>query len=128
MLRQAGCSVTVHADALNLSAHRQSFAVEHIDVIEAFTPPPVGDLSLADARASWGEHVVFHVNIPESIFYSGEAFCYEWTRDLLLSDPNPRKFLSFTELGFLGVAGDQMRLFRNGMRGILNALDDFGAY
>lgn len=127
LLRQAGCSVTVHADALNLAEHLNALP-RQLDVVEAFTPPPVGDLTLRRARAAWGDALVFHINIPETIFYLGFDFCYQWTRALLEEDKGPRKFLSFTELGFLGVAGAQMDTFTQGMRGVLSALDDFGGY
>lgn len=128
LLRAAGCSVTVHADALNLSIHKHVFPGRELDVVEAFTPPPVGDFSLAQARSAWGQDLVYHINIPETLFYSGPDYVYEWTRDLLVSDSNPRKFLSFTELGFLGVTGEKLQLFTKGMQGLLRAMNDYGRY
>jgi len=40
-----------------------------LDVIQAFTPPPMGDLSIAEARQCWGEELAIWVNIPEVVFY-----------------------------------------------------------
>jgi len=39
------------------------------DIFEAFTPPPVGNFTLKDARDAWGEKVTIWINFPESIFY-----------------------------------------------------------
>ncbi|HHY82256.1 MAG TPA: hypothetical protein GX505_06210 [Clostridiales bacterium] len=128
LLREAGCSVTIHADALNLKEHINLLPGPYVNVIEAFTPPPVGNLSLADARRAWGDDVVFHINIPETIFYEGYDAVFNWTRDLLLSDENPRKFLSFTEMGLLGVEGEKLKIFKTGISAVIDALDKHGVY
>jgi len=41
-----------------------------LDVIEAFTPPPMGDLSLAEARPIWKGKII-SLNYPESVFLEG---------------------------------------------------------
>jgi len=41
------------------------------DVIEAFTPPPMGDLSMAEARTALGDKIVIWVDFPESVFWQG---------------------------------------------------------
>ena len=63
-----GKIIALHAHANNLS-HLEGLVREiSCDVIEAFTPPPVGDLSLADARAAWGKDAIICINFPETIF------------------------------------------------------------
>ena len=39
-----------------------------IDVIEAFTPPPMGDMTVDEARKAWPEKVLF-INVPENIYH-----------------------------------------------------------
>jgi Uroporphyrinogen decarboxylase (URO-D) len=38
-----------------------------VDIVEAFTPEPTGDLSLADARRAWKDKVLW-INFPSSVF------------------------------------------------------------
>jgi hypothetical protein len=121
-LRELGCSVTIHADALNLKQHVGLLPGPYVNVVEAFTPPPVGNLSIAEARAAWGPGVTLHVNVPETVFHSGYEATFRWTRDLLASDPCPNKFLSFTEVGLLGVEGALREVFLTGIRAVMDAL------
>ena len=41
-----------------------------LDVVEAFTPPPMGDLPLVEARSAWKGKVI-SLNFPESVFLEG---------------------------------------------------------
>ncbi len=41
-----------------------------LDAVEAFTPPPMGDLPLGEARSAWRGKVI-SLNFPESIFLEG---------------------------------------------------------
>ena len=73
-LQSRGKILALHCDATRiLGRYAQVIAETGIDVVEAFTPPPVGGLSLPEARAAWGQDTVIWVNIPETIFYSGPA-------------------------------------------------------
>jgi hypothetical protein len=128
LLREAGCSVTIHADALNLKQHLDLCPGPWVNVMEAFTPPPVGNLSVMEARRAWGDAVTLHINIPESIFHFGYDGVFYWTKDLLFSDPSPNKFLSFTELGLLGVAGSNRDAFIKGIHAVMDAIDEYGSY
>lgn len=97
------------------------------DVVEAFTPPPYGDLSLAEARAAWGEEMVIWVNFPETIFYSGPDATREYTLDLLRGDrPGCPLVIGFTEAGLGCVVSDEVeRVFKAGFLAIMDALDEF---
>ena len=71
-----------------------------IDVVEAYTPPPVGELSLPEVRAAWGDKTIIWVNIPETIFWFGAEEAKRYTIDLLKSGaPGNALVLSFTEMG-----------------------------
>lgn len=54
-----------------------------LDVIQAFTPPPMGDLSIREAREAWGENLAIWVNIPEVIFYRNAGGVEDFIHDLL---------------------------------------------
>ncbi len=44
-----------------------------VDVVEAFTPPPMGDLSLEEARAAWGDKFALWLNFPATVYYYGAS-------------------------------------------------------
>jgi len=41
-----------------------------LDAVEAFTPPPMGDLPLEEARSAWKGKVI-SLNFPQSVFLEG---------------------------------------------------------
>ena len=53
-----------------------------LDVIEAHTPPPDCDLSLADARSAWPGKAI-HLNFPSSLHLRGQAEVLDSARDIL---------------------------------------------
>jgi len=110
-LRKAGKSVTIHADAINLKEYAKLIPGPWVNVIEAFTPPPVGNLTLQEARKMWGEGTIIWINFPETVFYSGYEETYRYTVELLRSDPCPNKYISFTEIGLLGVDCEKFPIF-----------------
>jgi hypothetical protein len=120
---------SVHAHASNLSCFAEPIRQSGFHVVEAFTPPPVGDLSLADARSAWGPDTVIWVNLPETIFLLGREQTYEYTADLLKSDARSgRLVLGLTEMGTWGALDDDTdRLFKEGLRAVMDAIDDYGA-
>jgi hypothetical protein len=99
-------------------------------VIEAFTPPPCGDLSLADARRLWGPEVVIWVNFPETLFLLGRQATYDYTVDLLQQDKaSGRLVIGMTEMGSYGITDDESeRQFKDGMRAVMDAIDMHGVY
>jgi hypothetical protein len=120
----------LHAHNSNLTAFVNLVKETGAPVIEAFTPPPVGDLSLADARAAWGPEVVIWVNFPETIFWLGKQQTYDYTADLLKQDKaSKRLVIGMTEMGSYGITDDESeRVFKEGMRAIMDAIDDHGVY
>jgi len=68
-----------------------------IDVIEAFTPPPMGDLSLREARKMWKNKVIW-ANFPSSVCWGGEVKITQYLRDLLREiAPGDNFLLEFSE-------------------------------
>ena len=67
MLHAAGKLIGCHYDG-RLASCRQQIARAPIDLVESLTPPPEGDLTLAEARAAW----------PDRLFWSNlNVGCYE---------------------------------------------------
>jgi uroporphyrinogen-III decarboxylase len=54
-----------------------------LDVVQAFTPPPMGDLSIREAMDAWREKLAIWINIPEVIFYREPAGVEDFIHDLL---------------------------------------------
>lgn len=129
-LREAGKITSLHAHNSNLSAFAELVKRTQAPVIEAFTPPPVGDLSLAGARAAWGPEVVIWVNFPETIFWLEKKQTYDYTGDLLKQDKHSgRLVIGMTEMGSYGITDDESELvFKEGMRAIMDAVDEWGVY
>jgi hypothetical protein len=67
MLHEAGKLVGSHYDGRTASC-REQIARAPIDLIESLTPPPEGDMTLAEARAAW----------PDKLFWSNiNVSCYD---------------------------------------------------
>lgn len=65
LLKGKGKVVMSHMDG-RLRVLKDLIAKTKLDVIEAFTPPPMGDLPLKDARSAWRDKVIW-INFPEEI-------------------------------------------------------------
>jgi hypothetical protein len=59
----------VHLDG-KLKCLRDLIAKTNIDVVEAFTPPPIGDMSLEEAQAAWKGKILW-TNFPATIGLEG---------------------------------------------------------
>ena len=44
-----------------------------LDFIHGFTPPPVGNLSVKEARKCWGREIALWLNVPQTTFYDIEG-------------------------------------------------------
>jgi hypothetical protein len=126
ILKSKGKICSLHAHALNLSKFKEIVAEIGCEVIEAFTPPPVGDLSLAEARAAWGKDTIIWINFPETIFWSGAEATKHYAIDLIKSDtPGNALIIGFTEMGVWGAMTDDVeRIFREGTVAILDAIEE----
>jgi hypothetical protein len=66
LLRDAGKIMVTHMDG-RLGSLVEAIGRSEIGVVEAFTPPPMGDLSVAEAKAAWPDKVIW-ANFPGSVF------------------------------------------------------------
>ena len=66
IFKQAGKISFAHYDGANRPL-RDCIAGAPLDVIEAFTPPPMGDMTVAEARQAWPDKVL-SLNVPGNLF------------------------------------------------------------
>ena len=131
LLQSRGKICALHCDATkNIRAYKDVIAETGMAVIEAFTPPPVGELSIAEARLAWGKNTVIWINFPETIFWSGAEATKQYTVDLMRGDPPGNALvLGFTEIGLWGATDDESeRVFKAGVIAILDAIEEHGSY
>ena len=95
-MNSAGKIPIAHYDGSNRPLLK-NLAHTSLPVIEAFTPPPIGDLSVAEAKAAWVDKVV-SVNFPGNLFLEPAEVIYKYTLDLLEEGaPGGRFTLGCTE-------------------------------
>lgn len=70
VLHRRGKLLLVHLDA-NCKLLGSAIAASGIDIVEAFTPAPDTDLSLAEARALWPEKTLW-LNFPSSVHLASD--------------------------------------------------------
>lgn len=81
VLHRHGKILEDHLDG-KLARLKDLVAKTDIDVVGAFTPPPMGDLPLAEARSAWKGKVI-SLNFPESVFLEGNAATRGYAENLL---------------------------------------------
>ncbi|MFA6110158.1 MAG: hypothetical protein WDA75_15430 [Candidatus Latescibacterota bacterium] len=69
LLHQRGKLMAVHMDG-RLASLKSLIARTPIDIVEALHPPPMGDLSLAEALAAWPDKCIW-VGFPSSVYAEG---------------------------------------------------------
>lgn len=74
--------LSVHMDGL-LKSLKEDIATMNIDIVEAFTPPPMGDLPLREAKEAWNGKFIIWVNFPETILHHGVKAVEKHTIKLL---------------------------------------------
>ncbi len=128
ILKSKGKICSLHAHAINLGYFADIIADIGCDVIEAFTPPPVGNLSLPKARAIWGKSPVIWINFPETVFWSGPDATKQYVVGLMKSDsPGNALVIGFTEMGIWGAMTDDLeKVFRDGTLAIMDAIEEYG--
>lgn len=76
LCHQAGKRTFAHFDGDNAPI-KHCIANTGIDVVEAFTPPPMGRMTVAQARAAWPNKVV-SLNFPGNLFTCSDAQIAEY--------------------------------------------------
>jgi len=98
LLHKNGKVYGIHVDAVDIKSLAHLINETKIDIIEAFTPAPMGDLSMSEARQIWRDKIIW-VNFPGNLIASGTANeIEEYTIKLLKSvAPGNNSILGCTE-------------------------------
>jgi uroporphyrinogen-III decarboxylase len=80
-LKKGGKMVVSHMDG-RLRCLKDLVGKLRLDAIEAFTPPPTGDLPIAEARQAWSGKALW-LNFPEVIFLETRERIRDYTLDLM---------------------------------------------
>jgi len=81
VFHEHGKLLGVHFDANN-QVLKEGIARSRIDYVEAFTPPPDCDMSVAQAREAWPDKVLW-INFPSSVHHQGVDGVVELMRQIL---------------------------------------------
>jgi len=91
ILKQAGKLTFAHYDGDNLSL-KDCIASVDIDIIEAFTPPPMCDMTIAEARAAWPDKVL-SINFPGTLFGESSEVIEKYVYEYMEQGGNEGKFV-----------------------------------
>lgn len=114
----------VHCDG-KLRSLRDLIATSEIDVVEAFTPPPIGDLSIEEARMAWKEKVIW-ANFPATVaLQTGRDRIERETTSILKSAaPGDRFALGITE----DIGDIKSSRYEDVIKTITNTVTRYGTY
>lgn len=97
ILHSKGKVTSAHMDGA-LKCLKDLIPKTGLDVVEAFTPPPLGDLSLSEARESWNEKIIISANFPETVCLEGVEAIERCTLEILRTiAPGDAFMLTVTE-------------------------------
>jgi uroporphyrinogen-III decarboxylase len=91
VLHAKGKMIGVHLDADN-RVFAPAVARSKIDLVEAFTPPPDCDMSVADARRTWPDKTLW-INFPSSVHLATPERIRQVTNGILDQAAGWRRFL-----------------------------------
>jgi hypothetical protein len=129
LLHNKGKICINHAHASNLKCIKDLIPQTGLDAIEAFTPPPVGDLSLKEALDAWGDKIAIWVNLPESIFSLGVEETKKYVSNLADSAQGFGWAIVCSEIALVGVKDEVTRRFlQEGFRVAAETINKFGKY
>lgn len=117
ILHAHGKKIGVHFDA-NCKLFANEIAKTDLDYIEAFTPAPDTDMTLAEAREKWSDKILW-INFPSSVHLDTIDVIKETTRDLLKQINGPDRFL-------MGITEDIPEdRWQNNLLAISDILDEY---
>lgn len=94
-LHRRGKKLLVHLDA-NCGLLADLIGASGIDIIEAFTPAPDTDLTMAEARAAWPDKVLW-INFPSSRHLASDEEVWQTTRELVAAGSGGPLLIGITE-------------------------------
>jgi len=96
ILHSKGKLMSIHMDG-RLRCLKELIPQINVDCIDGFTPPPIGDLPIREARGIWGDKFAIWINIPESIFYYEPKKIKEYLINLIGEVKGGRFIVGITE-------------------------------
>jgi hypothetical protein len=115
LLHQQGKLAGCHLDA-RLASLAKAVGESKLDVIEAFTPVPTCDMTVAEARRAWPGKVLW-INFPSSVHLEGEGRIREELRRILReAAPGDRFLIGVTEDVPEQVRQSSMQVISKGLR------------
>ena len=117
MIRDAGKLYVAHMDG-SLASIKHLVARSPLDVIEAVTPPPMGDVPITELQNAWPDKAVW-CNFPESLFLEDDSVIYRAALDLMRNAYSRGRFI-------LGITEDfpEDRM-EPALSAIARAIDDY---
>jgi len=95
-VHQSGKLAGCHLDA-PMATLVESVAESHLDVIEAFTPTPTCDVTVAEARKAWKDKIIW-INFPSSVHIESPERIRSQTLEILRQAfPGDRFIVGITE-------------------------------
>ena len=120
MLHENSKILGCHFDG-QLKGLENLIAETRLDFIDAFTPPPLGDLTIEEARACWPDKVIL-CNFPGNIFFKSKEEIERYTIDLLGKVSPGNNFMLVTTENF------PLDRWMEGFKVIANVLERYGKY
>ena len=115
-----------HAHSSHLKSYVDLLPRTGVDMLDAYTPPPVGNLSVAEARQVWGDELIIALNFPESVFWGGGDATKRYALEQLEGNGDAPLIIGMTEIGTSMIVSDEMEAaFKAGMLAILDAIDEY---
>lgn len=90
-IHQTGKLSFAHYDGA-LKPLRDLIAKTDLDIMEAFTPPPMERMTVAEARAAWPDKVL-SLNFPGCVFHEPEEVIRRWTTEYLEQGGDEGRFI-----------------------------------
>jgi len=90
-LHQAGKLCFAHYDGANKPL-ADLIAKTDLDIIEAFTPPPMEQMTVAEARVAWPDKVL-SLNFPGNLFREPDYLIRRWTTEYLEQGGDEGRFI-----------------------------------
>lgn len=117
ILAEAGKVMVSHFDG-RLGSIVEAIGRSRVPVVEAFTPPPMGNVSIGEAKRAWPDKVLW-INYPGSIFLEEPDEIRRFTVELLREGMDGGRFI-------LGITENIPRaVYRRAMRALADGVAEY---
>ena len=125
LLHARGKLCMVHAHSINLRFLKDLIPKTGLDVIESFTLPPIGNLSVEEARRAWGDRIVIWAGFPDPVLYWEVEEIRKYTESILKSEWASYGFLmGMQEQGLNGIIDDRSEFYvKRGLRTVMDIIN-----